>query len=140
MWVEFVICSHPCLEGFLWFLQFSSLQRTNISNSNSTWKQWTRRATSWNVHWWMPFIFPSHSYQHNEMQLTLPTSNPFDSNPPQTNHCCVVVHMKKRYLVVLLTKEEKHLPKKKPQLALIWRLLMQRLANDICLNNNKFSK
>ena len=25
MWVEFVICSHPCLEGFLWFLQFSSL-------------------------------------------------------------------------------------------------------------------
>ena len=47
MWVEFVVGSYPCFEGFS--LGPSSCGK-NISNSNLTWKQWTRKATLWNVH------------------------------------------------------------------------------------------
>ena len=35
---------------FLRVLWFPPSTKTNILNSNSTWKQWTRRANSWNAH------------------------------------------------------------------------------------------
>ena len=47
MWVEFVVGSCPCFEGFS--LGPSSCGK-NISNSNLTWKQWTRKATLCNVY------------------------------------------------------------------------------------------
>ena len=43
MWVEFVVGSHPCSEGFsLGSLVFLTPQKTNTPNSNSIWKQWTK--------------------------------------------------------------------------------------------------
>ena len=42
-WVEFIFGPRPCYEGF------SPFTKTKTPHSNSTWKQWTRRATSWNV-------------------------------------------------------------------------------------------
>ena len=42
MWVEFVVGSRPCSEGFSPVLRLiSSHQKTNIPNSNSIWNQWT---------------------------------------------------------------------------------------------------
>ena len=42
MWVEFVVCSRPCSEGFsLGTPVFLPPQKPTFPNSNSTWKQWT---------------------------------------------------------------------------------------------------
>ena len=50
MWVEFVVGVHPCSKGFSWdYLVFHPFAKTNIPNSNLTWKQWIGRATLWNV-------------------------------------------------------------------------------------------
>ena len=51
MWVEFVIGSCPCSEGS------SPCTKSNIPHSNSIWKQWTRRATAWNVCCKIPVIY-----------------------------------------------------------------------------------
>ena len=41
MWVEFVVGSRPCSEGFsLGTPVFLSPQKPTFPNSNSTWKQW----------------------------------------------------------------------------------------------------
>ena len=50
MWVEFIFGPRPCYEGFL------PSQKTKTPHSNSTWKQWTRRATSWNVNHQILFV------------------------------------------------------------------------------------
>ena len=43
------------------------------------------------------------------MLLTLPTSNPLDSNPPEEEHGGMVVNMEKSHLAVLLAKDEEDL-------------------------------
>ena len=55
------------------------------------------------------FRFQSTQDTKNNEWLTLSTSYPFQSNPPQANHSCVVINMKESYLIVLLTEKEKYL-------------------------------
>ena len=45
-----LVLSRPCFKGFSLVLQFSSLYKSNIQNSNLSWKQETRSASLWNVH------------------------------------------------------------------------------------------
>lgn len=47
---------------------------------------------------------------------TLSTSHPFDTNPPQTNHSRVVIHVQEWYLIILLSKKEKNLSNKEKKL------------------------
>ena len=52
---------------------------------------------------------PTKELKNNKL-LTLSTRDPFQSNPPEANHSCVMINMKECYLIVLLTEKEKHLP------------------------------
>ena len=65
MWVEFVIGSCPCSEGS------SPCTKSNIPHSNSIWKQWTRRATAWNVCCKIPVI-----YHYNYVVLLFAPKSP----------------------------------------------------------------
>lgn len=40
--------------------------------------------------------------------LTLSTGDPFDANPPQSEHGAVVIDMQEADMVELLTQDEKH--------------------------------
>ena len=48
-------------------------------------------------------------YKSSSQWLTLSTSNPLDSDPPQKEHGGMVVDMQERHLAVLLTKNEENL-------------------------------
>ena len=57
MWVEFVVGSRPCSEGFSpGTLVFLPPQKPTFPNSNSTWKQWTN-SHSVDVPLKFPFIY-----------------------------------------------------------------------------------
>ena len=43
---------------------------------------------------------------NNILVLTLPTRDPFDTNPPDGEHGRVMIHVEERDLIVLLTQDE----------------------------------
>ena len=49
-WLNFSLVLFLVPRVFLRVLWFPPSTKTNILNSNSTWKQWTRRANSWKAH------------------------------------------------------------------------------------------
>ena len=56
---------------------------------------------------------PTHLYNlvHGDIflrMLTLSSCNPLNSNPPQRKHGTVMIHVKKRDLVVFLPQDKKH--------------------------------
>ena len=69
MWVEFVVGSCRCSESFLRVLRFSFLHKNK--HSKFQWKQWKRRATSWNVGWSWKSI-PTNYLPHHECGTDLP--------------------------------------------------------------------
>ena len=51
-------------------------------------------------------------FNYNVSQLTAAAWHPFNSNPPQSQYRCMVIHMKEGYLIVLFTKNKEHLEEK----------------------------
>ena len=126
---------------FLWFLQFSSLFKEPtfqilIQPGNSGQEEPPCGMSSDEFHSHSPPI------PINTMRCNLHC-------PPATH--LIPIHHRQTIVVwwytwrkdtwlFFLRRRKNICQKNKPQLALIWRVLMQRLANNICLNSNKFFK